>query len=154
MKVGQKHLLQCHCILPQYRKNPVPVFHKFVVFSVIENDVVVPTYVQCNNCNAVHKVFDVCKSEIIPGRDELRSVTTLEEVKMSVPEDLASLLTTYECELPVWEHARFAINEKQWGTKIILTRDLIEDESQGKMLTIQSESKFLLENYISREVVQ
>ena len=154
MNIGQKHLIQWHCILPQYRKSSVPVFHKFVAFSVIDNDVVVPKYVQCNNCNAVHKVYDMCKSEIIPGRDELRSVTTIEEVEFGLPEDIVNLLKTYECELPTWEHVKYVFDEDAWGTKIILTRDQIEDEVQGKMLTIKQRNKFILENYISREVVK
>ena len=73
-KACQKHLIECHCILPQYKKAPKPVFHKFIVFSEIDNDVVEPTYVQCNNCGAVHKIYDFCKSEIIVGRDELRTI--------------------------------------------------------------------------------
>mgnify|MGYP000072445346 CR=1 FL=1 len=154
MKTGQKHLIQCHCILPQYRKSVIPVFHKFVVFSVIDKDVVVPKYVQCNNCNVVHKIYDICKSEIIPGRDELRTVTTIEEVQLSLPEDLINVLKTYECELPTWEHAKYIFDEDKWGEKIILTRDKIEDEVQGKLLTIQKRNKFVLENYINREVIK
>ena len=62
---GFKHLVQCHCILPQYRKMKDPVFHKFVVFSTIDKkDNVEPKNVQCNNCGVIHKVFDICKSEI------------------------------------------------------------------------------------------
>ena len=139
--------------MPQFRKSAKPVFHKFVAFSILENDVVNPTYVQCNNCSVVHKIYDLCKSEIIPGRDELRSVTTKEEIKMSLHEDLVSLLETYDCDLPVWEHARFVISENKWNETIILTRDTIEDETQGKMLTIKADNRFFLENYITRDVL-
>lgn len=153
MKEGQKHLIQCHCIMPQYRKAPVPVFHKFIVFSVIENDVVVPTYVQCNNCNAVHKIYDLCKSEMIPGRDELRTVSTIQEAQIGMPGDLVSLLETYDCDLPTWQNAAFILNEEQWGSRVILTRDTIDDETQGKLLTIKANNKFVLENYINRETI-
>lgn len=153
MKLGQKHLIECHCILPQYRKSKNTVFHKFVVFSILENDVVIPKYVQCNNCNAVHKVYDLCKSEIIPGRDELRSVTTLQEIKLTVPDQLSSLLETYDCDLPTWEAASFIYNHEKWGDTVILTKDSIEDETQGKRLTINSGPRFILENYINREVI-
>ena len=70
---GTKHLIQCHCLLPQYRNKPDPVFHKFPVFSVIdESDTVILKYAECNNCGAAHKVYDICKSEILTGRDEAR----------------------------------------------------------------------------------
>lgn len=153
MRTCQKHLVQCHCILPQFRKSPNPVFHKFVVFSVMENDVVVPKYVQCNNCNAVHKVYDICKSEIIPGKDELRSVTTINEVKLFLSQDIRTLLETYSCDLPVWEHIKFCIEESRWGDRVILTRENVEGEIVGKILTIESKDRFSLESYISREEI-
>jgi len=154
MKTCQKHLIQCHCILPQFRKLPQPVFHKFMVFSVIDNDTVVPKYVQCNNCNAVHRVFDICKSEMPPGRDELRSVTTIDEIKIFIPADLRNLLETYKCELPIWEHIKFCLDESRWGEKVILTRETIENEITGKILTVVSKDKFTLESYLSREEIE
>lgn len=154
MKTCQKHLVQCHCILPQYRKSENPVFHKFMVFSTIENDVVVPKYVQCNNCSAVHKVYDICKSEMIPGKDELRSVTTIDEIKLFLSSDIKSLLETYKCDLPIWEHIKFSIDQKRWGDKIILTRENIEGEIVGKILTVESGDRFTLESYISREEIE
>lgn len=154
MRTCQKHLIQCHCILPQFRKTPNPLFHKFIVFSVLDNDTVVPKYVQCNNCNAVHKVYDICKSEIIPGKDELRSVTTINEVKMFLSQDIANLLESYNCDLPVWEHIKFCIDGSRWGDKVILTRDIVDDEIVGKILTIESRDRFTLESYISREVIE
>ena len=35
---GVKHLIQCHCVLPQYRNANPPMFHKFVTFSVVDDD--------------------------------------------------------------------------------------------------------------------
>lgn len=154
MKTCQKHLIQCHCILPQFRKLNNPVFHKFIVFSIIENDTVVPKYVQCNNCNAVHKVYDICKSEMVPGKDELRSVTTIDEIRTFIPEDLRRLLDSYKCDLPVWEHIKFSLEEKTWGEKIILTRESLNGEITGKILTIVASDRFSLESYISREDIE
>lgn len=154
MRTCQKHLIQCHCMLPQYRKMKNPVFHKFTVFSILENDTVVPKYVQCNNCNVIHKVFDLCRSEIIPGKDELRSVVTTDELKFFIPSDLRNLLELYKCDLPVWEHIKFTLDEKHWGAQIILTREVIDGEIVGKILTIEEKDRFALENYISREVFE
>ena len=35
---GIKHLIQCHCILPQYRNIDDPIFHKFIVFSKMDSN--------------------------------------------------------------------------------------------------------------------
>lgn len=141
-------------MLPQYRKMKNPVFHKFTVFSILENDTVTPKYVQCNNCNVIHKIYDLCRSEIIPGKDELRSVVTIDELKFFIPSDLRSLLEMYKCDLPVWEHIKFALDEKRWGEQIILTREVVDGEIVGKILTIEEKDRFSLENYISREVFE
>tara|TARA_B100000683_G_C12308526_1_gene481291 strand:- start:335 stop:721 length:387 start_codon:yes stop_codon:yes gene_type:complete len=123
------------------------------VFSEIDNDVVNPTYVQCNNCGAVHKVYDLCKSEIIVGRDELRTMTTIDEVKLGMSSDIVGLLEAYDCDLPTWQHVKFSIVNNLAGEKIILTRDIIEEETQGKVLTVKEDGTFLLENYINREYI-
>ena len=34
---GIKHLIECHCMLPQYRNKKDRQYHKFVVFSIIDN---------------------------------------------------------------------------------------------------------------------
>lgn len=154
---GFKHLIQCHCILPQYRNRPDPVFHQFVVFSTIDDsDTVLPKYVQCNNCNVVHKVYDLCKSEIIAGRDELNSVSTIDDVIYTIPEDIRGVLESYSVDLPTWEHAQFVLQNKVWGTAVILTKDVLEDETQGKILMIAGPGKFnietfIVENYINGE---
>ena len=154
MKVGQKHLVQCQCILPQFRKLKTPIFHKFTVFSVLNNDVVDPKYVQCNNCGIVHKVYDLCKSEIVSGKDELRSVSSKKEVGLSIPKDLQDLLETYGCDLPTWEHIKFALDEQRWGEKVILSRETVGDETTGKILIVTSGDRFTLESYISRETLE
>lgn len=154
MRTGQRHLVQCQCVLPQYRKLKDPVFHKFTVFSVIDNDTVEPKYVQCNNCGAVHKVYDICKSEIIPGKDELRSVTTIQEISISIPGDLRQLLETYNCDITVWEHIKFSLQEQRWGDQVVITRESVGDEVTGKILTIAARDRFTLENYIIRETLE
>lgn len=154
MRTGQKHLVQCQCVLPQYRKLRDPIFHKFVVFSILDNDTVEPKYVQCNNCNAVHRVYDLCKSEIIPGKDELRSVSTIREISPFIPSDLRQLLETYNCELSIWEHIKFLLDEQRWGDKVVITKETIKDETTGKVLTIAARDRFTIENYIARETVE
>ena len=77
--IGTKHLVQCHCVLPQYRKMQDPVFHKFVVYSRYdENMKIKDRLARCNNCDAVHRVIDLCKSEI---------VTKIEDTDVIIDED-------------------------------------------------------------------
>jgi len=72
---GVKHLVQCRCVLPQYKSALTPVYHQFVVFSVIdETDSVISKIVQCNNCGILHRIFEVGKSEILSGKEELKSL--------------------------------------------------------------------------------
>tara|TARA_B100000029_G_C17497855_1_gene931610 strand:+ start:116 stop:541 length:426 start_codon:yes stop_codon:yes gene_type:complete len=141
-------------MLPQYRGRKEPVFHKFVVFSVIDDsDTVIPKYCQCNNCGAVHKVYDICKSEMITGRDELKTATTVSEVRRGLPSDIREVLDAYDCDLPIWENVLFIYLNKQWGQTVVLTRDTINNEVQGKALRLNGEDEILIENYIVRESV-
>ena len=156
-KEGVRHLVECHCILPQYRDrmNSNPVFHKFIVFSVVdESDTVVPKYVQCNNCSVVHKVYDLCKSEIMGGKDELRSVTTIEEVRLGMNIDVQNVLDTYSCDLSTWEQTRFLIDNELWDKTVILTQDSLDDVTQGKMLRILSSQSFRIESFIRKDLVE
>mgnify|MGYP001371190155 CR=1 FL=1 len=148
---GIKHLIQCHCILPQFRNKPDPLFHKFVVFSVVDDsDTVVPKYVQCNNCAVVHKVYDICKSEIVPGRDELSSVATIDDIKFTIKEDVRTILETYDADLPTWEHVQYIFKNKAWGTTVVLKRDMLEKETQGKILTVNGPTDISIETFITQ----
>ena len=145
---GVKHLVQCHCLLPQYRNKPDPVFHKFPVFSVIdESDTVIVKYAECNNCGAAHKVYDICKSEILTGRDEVRSQMSVEDFKFSLPEDLYNLLNQYKKELPDFEMCQFILDNNKWDSTIVLSREEMDDTIQGKILRFISNEKFRIESY-------
>ena len=81
MKTGIKHHIQCLCVLPQYRKKENPPYHEFVVFSIIdESDTMEEKHAQCNNCGVIHRVIDVCKSEIATNRAEI-SFLTMDDIK-------------------------------------------------------------------------
>ena len=151
---GIKHLIQCHCILPQYRKAEEPVFHKFVVFSIVDDsDTCVPKYVQCNNCGVVHKVIDLCKSELMTGKEELRSVTTIDEIRLTLPKDISSILDSYDIDLPTWENTQFIYLEKKWGHSVILTKDELDGEVQGKLLLFKDDGKYQIESFIAENQI-
>ena len=154
MPSGTKHLIQCHCILPQYRTSTNPIFHKFITFSIIDDsDTVIPKYAQCNNCGTIHKVYDICKSEIISGKDESRLVTTLDELKFSLPKEMVDVFESYDCDIPVYENAKFIIDNEAWGENLILFREINGDEIAGKLLMFKSHDNWQLETFSYTDLV-
>lgn len=149
---GQQHLIQCHCVLPQFRGRKDPIYHKFVVFSLIdESDTVIPKFVQCNNCGTVHKVYDICKSEIITGKEDLKNVAKIEDFKFMLPNDLVNLLLNYACDINIWENVYFVMSKELWGSRVVLTRESVNDDTIGKVLIFKNERQFLVEDYLLSE---
>ena len=65
-----RHLLECQCTLSIFKNNTVPVYHKFPAFSTMDEEGNIENkYVTCNNCDSLHEVVGVCKSEIKWGKD-------------------------------------------------------------------------------------
>ena len=136
---GIKHLVDCHCVLPQYRNREIPVYHKFIVFSIVDDsNTVVPKFVQCNNCAVIHKVYDICKSEIAAGREDLRSVVTPEEIKISIPPQLWDILENYGVDITIMEHAKYIFDHDEWGESIIISKEHINQDVVGKRLIIEN----------------
>ena len=143
---GLRHLVQCHCILPQFKRAPEPIFHRFVVFSVIdEEDEVVPRLVVCNNCGVIHKVVDICKTEIAIGNDSMRSVMTKEQIGQSLHPNIVGLLDAHECDIAVWEHVSFIIQNEIWGSILTITQEDIGGMVQAKTLEILAADRVRLQ---------
>ena len=142
MSEGVRHLIECHCFLPQYRNRPDPVFHKFVVFSEIYNEEVKEKNAQCNNCGVIHKVTGICKSEILTGREEAKAIISIEDIKLSLPSRITEILSSYSCDLSIWENVEFVFRESKWGTKIKISYDESEDEIQAKFLKINAPESY------------
>ncbi len=152
---GIKHLIQCHCILPQYRNTKDPVFHKFSVFSLIDkSDTVIVKYAECNNCGAAHKIYDLCKSEIVVGKDEVRTQLSIEDFKHSLPDSLYELLLQYSKELSDFEYTQYVIDNEVWDSHLVLTREEIDGHAQGKTLRFIDKEKFRIESYTSKLVIE
>ena len=145
---GIRHLINCHCILPQFKKSTNPLFHKFVGFSIIDDDDnVVPSYAQCNNCSIVHKIIDLCNSEIVKGKEQLASLPTITDIKLEFPDSLSELLVSYKSDITIWQHAQFILRHQRWGEKIIIQREEDESSVQGKILTFVSPIQFRMESF-------
>ena len=151
---GYKHLIQCHCMLPQYRNYKDPIFHKFTVFSVVDDSgTVIAKNCQCENCGVIHKVYDICMSEIASGKDESKSVITKKDLVYSIPKQLSELFEEYQLGVADYEAAKFYIENEKWGSTIVLTREIEEEGYSGKFLTIVGPEKFKIEPYFDRNVL-
>lgn len=150
---GQKHLVKCRCVLPQFKgKTNIP--HQFIVFSVVnDDDSVISKHAQCNNCGLIHRVIDVCKSEILPGKEEMGSIISIDDVKGSLPPNLVNILERSNADLPSWEQAQFILEQKQWGNIVVLTQEDDGGTKQGKYVRIMSDTFFKVESFSRDEVL-
>ena len=155
-KQGGKHLVKCVCVLPQLSKQKNPPSHEFVVFSTYDDDIgdFDATFVQCDNCGVVHKVIDLCTSVIQRGRDDLKSVVTVDDIRKSVPPAMAEVLDQHKVDLPTWQQLAWIIEEKQWGTPVILSSEYVDGVRQGKAMTIIGESLYKISNFMNETVAK
>lgn len=148
---GLKHLVNCRCVLHQFKSRKNPPSHAFVVFSVIEEDNrVQPKYAQCNNCGIIHKVVDICKSEILEDKEQMKSILSIEDVKCSLPPNFVNVLESNSADLATWENVQFLLQNKEWGSSVVLTSELNDDTRTGKILIVLGESLLKVELF-SRE---
>lgn len=155
MLSGQKHLITCRCILPQLKRQSDPPTHRFVVFSTIDDeDNVIPSFVQCNNCRTVHRVVGLCQSEIMHGKEHMRSVRTADEIKLALPDKLVSLLESNHVDISTYEAVNFIIQNERWGERVVLAIDNEEGEYQGKYVRILSDTLFKVDTISSEMFVK
>lgn len=154
MPRGQRHLVNCRCVLPQFKNKEEPPRHKFVVFSIIDDtDSVIPKFVQCNNCGIIHKVIDICKSDILQGKENMSSIVSLDDIKSNLPPNLKDILDRHNCDVSAWEQAQFILENKFWGDFVILAQDEDSGSKQGKYVRIMSDSFFKIESFVRQDVV-
>lgn len=154
MASGFKHLLTCRCVLPQFKKvKPAPPEHQFPVFSIIDDDGTFRMrFAQCNNCGIIHKVIDICRSEIV-NKEAMVSIPTIDEIKSSLPSGLVNLLESNSADIATWEAVQFIIDNKQWGNFVVLSTDEIDGVRQGKYVRLLSETMFKVETFTRNEVL-
>ena len=151
---GIKHLIKCRCILPTLKNRKNPPIHQFVVFSIVDNkDVVIEKNATCNNCGILHRIIDICNSEITSGAEGTTTSLTIEDISLMLPESVKMILSTYERGLPDYEYVLFMIDHEAIDDFIILTSDMIEEKKEGKVLRYKGSGKFAIEPFISSEVL-
>ena len=142
---GVKHLIECHCILPQYKRRDPPLYHKFSVYSKIRDGLIDEKYAQCNNCGIVHKVYDICRSEIVAGKEEFNTGLTISDMSIQLTDKLSMLLSNHNCDYATWEHVVDIIDEERWDEPIVIKRDIVEDKVIVKILKIREGEKIKIE---------
>ena len=133
---GARHLIQCHCMLPQYRGKSVPVFHKFIVFSIMDDKGdVIPKLAECNNCGVIHNIIDLCKSEIVHNVEDAMSIVSVDDIIATIPD------------------VKFIYDNDLWGETVVIAKDQVNDSSQIKILTIKSESRVKIDSHIRKDEI-
>jgi len=147
--IGIKHLIKCRCILPQFKESDEPVFHQFIVFSILdeEKDKLILKITQCNNCDAIHTVDDICKSTIVNGKESSMAIVTIDDIRQSIPENIANILDMHDSPLYAWEEIKFIFKNKKWNSKVILVSETLNDTKHGKLLNIHSANDVEIENF-------
>lgn len=143
-----KHLVECKCVLLQYKNlDPVP-YHKFIVFSELEEvtAMVKPSFAQCPNCGAVHRVTEIGQSEIT-AKDNSRAVPTIDDIEMELPNKMIKLLQRHDCDLPTWQEAKFIIENQLWGSSMIISKEHESETVVGKIVTILNREIYKLETF-------
>jgi len=153
----QKHIITCRCILTQHRRLSNPPFFSFIVFSLLDGDGnVIPKLTKCSYCGITHRVYEICKSEIIDSESE--NIVSKDDLSIFLPEKLVTILNDYNCELYTFEEAKYIIDNRVWKNNsitpfLVLTKDEIKDDvsthHEGKLLKIHDEFKYSIEYWKS-----
>lgn len=152
---GLKHLIECHCVLSLYKTGEEMINHKFPVYSKTDNHgKIIPRFVKCNNCDTMHHVFDVCKSEIRGGKDQSELTLSLDELSLMLPERLSNALVKIKTDISNWEHIVDIFEEKRWGENVVLRRDVIDEKQHVKIIEVTSSETFKLTNQIISDLIE
>tara|TARA_B100000424_G_scaffold241507_1_gene209706 strand:- start:393 stop:863 length:471 start_codon:yes stop_codon:yes gene_type:complete len=153
--MSQRHLVECHCVLPIYKNKTPPVYHKFSVYSKIDKKTgrVIPKYVNCNNCGATHYVTELCKSEIKTGKEDVLSVRTASDIKISLPEKLGQILEEYNVQLDIYEEVEDVIDNNLYPRNIVLSREIIGEDKNYKIISLLSSSKYKIVTEIIKTTI-
>ena len=157
MKDYTKHLIECQCTLKIFENKTKPLYHKFVVFSLLEDENIEEKYVTCNNCDIVHRVYDICKSEIKWGKEGYKSlICTKEDIKFNLvnngKQNISDLLELNDVDISDWELVDYLIENNLEG-HIILSRKEMDDNVNYKVLYLLKDGKIKIKNELDQRYV-
>jgi hypothetical protein len=155
---GIKHLVECQCILPQFRNATPPVYHKFVVFSVVnDSDSVAESVAKCNNCGILHRVFEIGKSEILLGDEEgSGSILSKDDMRLMIPTTISQVLDSYSADVPTWQQCLFVLENEKWDTPIVIAKEQNEDNGtiKGKIMKLIPGGRVKLETFVDQMYIE
>lgn len=144
MKTYIKHLIECKCVLSQFKNLEPTRWHSFVVFSVIKEDgSIIPSFAQCNHCAIVHKITEVGVSSVTT-KENIPGLETIESVSSRLPKSLTTLLEKYNPNLPLLQEIEFIISNGLWGKTVILNKEKVEGFLVGTQMMIIGETLWKL----------
>lgn len=142
-----KHLVTCRCSLPIFNNVPEPPDHRFIVFSELdENGDVKPSFAQCNNCDIIHRITEINESHTIK-KESMLALETIMDIKPDLPDWMVVALEQHECELHVWQEARFILKHGLWGRFIVLAKEKEDDYTIGKIMQILGHTLYKIETF-------
>ena len=155
MSLGIKHLIECHCTLQIYKGGDNHLYHKFPVYTKFDKDgKAIEKIAQCNNCKTLHKVYDICRSDIVrSGKDENRGMINIDDIAIQLPDKISRVLYKYNCDISTWEQVLDIFDQKIWNQYIVLTRELVELFYHVKILHIINDNDIkILSEKITDEI--
>jgi hypothetical protein len=137
--MGIKHLIECHCYLALFKKNEKIINHKFPVYSMLDDfNNLIPKLVKCNNCEAVHHVSEISRSELRPGKDQSTVILSKKDLSVMLPIKIKNIFSETNTDISNYEHALDIIESKRWGESIVIERDILGEIEQVKIMTIHN----------------
>ena len=89
----------------------------------------------------------MCESEILKGKEHLRTIKTLDELKLGLPDRLVALLETNDADRASWCAAEFIVDNERWGDYVVLATDEDGDKRIGKFVRIMSPTLFKVDSF-------
>ena len=153
---GIKHLIECHCYLAIYKSDSkIPPVHKFPVYSKLDSDdKIIKKVVKCNNCEALHEITEVGVSVLIPGKDQTKVTVNKKDLSFNLPQKIVEILYQYDCDISSWEHILDIIEEKRWGESVVLSREIINEKTNVKIIEILSDNNIRIKNETIDEFIK
>ena len=152
---GIKHLIQCHCILPQYRKMKDPLFHKFIVYSKINiRGEIEEKIAKCNNCNIYHKVNEICKSELLQDYDGINFIISIDDIEDQLPDNISKVLKKNNCDLPTWENILDIYQSSIFDVPVVISRNTIENSTYVKSLTFIDKGNIKIDSNVIADTME
>jgi hypothetical protein len=94
----------------------------------------------------LHYVYDACRSELRPGKEDLSTILTIEDIMMMLPDRINSVLTANRSDIADFEHALDIIENERWGETIVVKRSIVGEIENIKILQIDGENKIKILN--------